>query len=64
VPDPPVPSLPTAAAAVRELGGGGGGRGSSLLQVGKPWTNNNTNFLFGFYYSADILVTTAISHAQ
>ncbi len=51
VPDPSVPSLPTAAAAVRQLGGGGGGGGSSLLQVGKPCTNNNTNFLFGFYYS-------------
>ncbi len=39
MPDPAVPSLPAAAAAVRELGGGGGGRGSSLLQVGKPCTN-------------------------
>jgi hypothetical protein len=54
LPDPSVPSLPAAAAAVRQLGGGGGGRGSSLLQVGKPCTNNNTNFLFVFYYSAHI----------
>ncbi len=45
MPDPSVPSLPAAAAAVRELGGGGGGGGSSLLQVGIPCTNelyNNT----------------------